>query len=585
MLIQTEYDSCWLLVSAQMLEGLSNPRLLEQSTDGPLSRMFAAAIEGEIEIQNRRARLQILLNHKFPHTGPIFKLVPPFAFGKIPHIESGGFLCLFPNDGLYFDFHNPKGIVQDSFERAMRILNDGICRENEGDWLDEFEIFWQRCVALTPKELSLPFLSQAVPCHISPSDNIKRIQLVCEPTGRPLFFHDIGYNGVFSETFPFELEKVDAVYIPFKPGTQLSFPGIESWSPAKVRQLISMHCEGGSSLRELLDWRPKKHEYVVFGLPRPSGGVALFGVLFAHHDEAKESLHPLVSENSLSTLSHPFSLGRLEREYLLPRGGGNGLLQEKKVAVVGCGSVGGFVALELARAGVGKICLVDHEFVEPSNIYRHVSGLMGLRNRKVQALKREIEHKIPFTSVEIEPVCVENVLRRKLPGDFELVVVALGEPNLELRLNQFFVQSSSTSVLYTWLEPYGIGGHALLSNNGGKGCFECLYSKVEGQQYPQNRAAFAAPGQDFTKTLVGCGDFFTPYGSVHALKTAALATELALSCLLGDEKKNPLLSWKGSDLAFTKQGFQTSPRYSLSSEELFDLRYRYHDPQCSVCST
>src|SRR6266403_2117333 len=41
------------------------------------------------------------------------------------------------------------------------------------------------------------------------------------------------------------------------------------------------------------------------------------------------------------------------------------------VAIVGCGALGRFQAEALARAGVGRLTIIDRDYVEPSNLQRH----------------------------------------------------------------------------------------------------------------------------------------------------------------------------------------------------------------------
>ena len=47
-------------------------------------------------------------------------------------------------------------------------------------------------------------------------------------------------------------------------------------------------------------------------------------------------------------------------------------LKNAKVAIFGVGGVGGFTVEALARCGVGKIDLIDHDTVAVSNINRQI---------------------------------------------------------------------------------------------------------------------------------------------------------------------------------------------------------------------
>src|SRR5580658_986225 len=49
---------------------------------------------------------------------------------------------------------------------------------------------------------------------------------------------------------------------------------------------------------------------------------------------------------------------------------GQEALLRSHAAVVGCGALGSFQAAALARAGVGRLTIVDRDYVEPSNLHR-----------------------------------------------------------------------------------------------------------------------------------------------------------------------------------------------------------------------
>ena len=72
---------------------------------------------------------------------------------------------------------------------------------------------------------------------------------------------------------------------------------------------------------------------------------------------------------------------------------------EKYAVMVGCGSVGSFVALELAKAGVGKFILLDGDVMKFHNLCRHQLGVKYLARYKVDGLKEAILNINPYAEV------------------------------------------------------------------------------------------------------------------------------------------------------------------------------------------
>jgi molybdopterin/thiamine biosynthesis adenylyltransferase len=58
--------------------------------------------------------------------------------------------------------------------------------------------------------------------------------------------------------------------------------------------------------------------------------------------------------------------------------------------ISGCGSVGSLVALELARAGVGKFLLIDNDVLSYHNLCRHQCGIADVGRFKTDALRDRI---------------------------------------------------------------------------------------------------------------------------------------------------------------------------------------------------
>ncbi|MEI7615815.1 MAG: ThiF family adenylyltransferase, partial [Actinomycetota bacterium] len=85
------------------------------------------------------------------------------------------------------------------------------------------------------------------------------------------------------------------------------------------------------------------------------------------------------------------------------------IMSSKCAIILGCGSVGSLVALELARAGVGKFVLVDNDIVEYHNLCRHQCGILDVGNYKVIAVAKRIRDINPMAEIEECISVVERV--------------------------------------------------------------------------------------------------------------------------------------------------------------------------------
>lgn len=88
-------------------------------------------------------------------------------------------------------------------------------------------------------------------------------------------------------------------------------------------------------------------------------------------------------------------------------------LQAATVAVCGLGGLGSNIAISLARAGVGKLVLVDFDRVDVTNLHRqqYKAGQVGLP--KPEALLANLKEIAPYTEFEthFEKVTEENISR------------------------------------------------------------------------------------------------------------------------------------------------------------------------------
>lgn len=85
------------------------------------------------------------------------------------------------------------------------------------------------------------------------------------------------------------------------------------------------------------------------------------------------------------------------------------IMLKKGAIILGCGSVGSLVALELARAGVGRFFLIDMDILGYHNICRHQCGIQDVGKFKTTAIKERILQINPTAQVFTEHKKIQEV--------------------------------------------------------------------------------------------------------------------------------------------------------------------------------
>jgi len=551
--------------------------LLENELNNFKTHKIVWAIEGQLTIAGKDVTLCVGVDGSFPLCLPKVFLRPPDALGFIPHVEEEGYICYLDSEGLLLNSEDPIGIICDAIAKAVNVLQTGVNGSNQLDFMNEFGAYWRR---ISSKTL-LAFL---------PPDNVVRKTFVyTNNKDTELVADEISTVKAYFNTHVQGLDLLTrrtALYIPLQDGTFVLPPTPNNpWSSQDIKTIVRKNLsEENRRLLRHLGRKWKSEELVILGLPRPRGGVTLIGLLFS----GVAGGHPLLS-GRVTDSPAPINIQRYDLDYLLQRGGSHTKFSNFRVLLVGCGAVGGYVGFALAQAGIMHLTLVDPDILKPENTFRHVLGKKALFQPKVTALKEEIESKYPYLSVTTHQKYIEQAIGDGLIdfSSFDLAIFATGNPTVELHINRLlhFAQAKSPITVFTWLEPLGIGGHALLTHPDKPGCLQCLFTSATATDTPlHNKSAFAAYGQSFGKDDVGCGSLYTPFSALDAQKTAELAVRLALDALTeSEERSSPILSWKGTDDSFIAAGFQASPRYLLTPDQLHASRYDYINPQCPVC--
>lgn len=588
----------------------------------PEHKNIIFGFKGKVTISGRQVEVSCGFDQRFPMSKPMFYLESWDALGFIPHIERDGFICYMHDEGLLLDVDNPQGILRFCLERAIDTLSNGYSGTNRNDFINEFESYWaqqensRQVISLLPETDRI----ESIQVWIGENDKSPYLALPKSAGEMDKYIKAMKADGLIKTG-----KKHHGVFIPLKSSTMLYPPSYnEQWGMKQWKEIIRFNITGSNktTLKELLKSRKlskDSREFIVLSIPQVNGNRAYVGFVMEGFTVRKEAgrkqstnkaqgrkrkhvkkvfRHPLL-EVQCDFKIVPLTIERHNQKFMVSRTGGKVGLINKNIAVVGVGAVGSRVVMELIRAGITNLTLIDKQCLEVENVYRHELGVNRLYayieqshklipHYKVVSLANEINEKYPLVNVTTKPDDVYNILNedQKYFEKFDLVIVATGDVTLELSINRLLRQLTAPPVtIFTWVEPLGIGGHVISTlNNRESGCLECLFFTPGNSELLENRASFAGPNQFFGKTVSGCGSVFTPYGSMDSMQTAILTTRLAIAILTGRECDNPLLSWKGDQTDFIEAGYSLSNRYNMSNEELYKMRYGYKSVQCPTCS-
>lgn len=534
--------------------------------------------------QSRNWNIKVTFNPDFPYSLPKSKLLNSELIGTLAHVGQGGTICLEEDDSIIIDYQQPEKIVSHYLQDILKLLErvslgvyrDELYDEIEGYFclVDKVKSFYQ-----AKDKLEWIYLRIIKPQgHQKPASNV------------PVFLS--GKDQQLPEHFSNlkslrQLQRINVLHVPLEEPVLPPTGGAEM-DGAYLSQILSMVTEEQKAkvAKKLRGLREGSTFFILLSMPRSEPERAQFLIKFS---SKKYLLHPLLQQNDEWDVK-AYAVARHHQNYLLERGGADDSLSAKHVAIVGCGSVGGEVAMMLAKSGIGKLTLIDDDWLDADNIYRHRLGGTGLNfapdqktgvvkfSRKVNCLKALIYNELPYASVTAIPKKIENIAIGDELSEVDLVVVAIGSPAVNLKVNKAFIQHGIGNVIYCWNEADSIGGHSVVLDLNNS-CYECLFSNNHGISAETVLSLVKPkPGQKIAKNLTGCAGVFTPFSYLDSSRTAEMASQQAVDFLLMG-KNSYALSWKSS---LNNLNLETTERFNnMPLKEELPLVKNLH---CGACT-
>lgn len=486
-------------------------------------------------------QLRIAFPHQFPLTSLQIR-VEPSPWLEWPHAMKSG-LCLHgfrekPITGT------PETVVQDSLLRFGTILSFVIMNSNpalrDAEFRREFTSYWNMQLSASPQDILLlerPGSASELFAIGDPRPTRRTRTAWLAPNVESLRAHikrTVGRHAIIRSP------AVAGFYVKL-----LTYPDLQFPDPDHLLDWLTPHLSHDDR-EKFLTWFSGKgslaNRWILLELPGPAGApLYCLDVRSYSRQPDQGRWYGFRSARRWSGKNQPSHtpalvrgaiLNVLDRNDILSRdlSGTAENLEKARVIMVGVGSLGSTVALQLARSGVGEIILIDPDTLESANLGRHVLGADDLARSKARALAERINHDLPTVKVVPYQGFVELMLLEK-PALFEganLVIVTTADWSSEVALWRHKTGDTRWSLLQAWSEPHSFVGHALLALEGeadGRPLFDDTGNfKLKYTEWPNGGGVVPLPA---------CGQTFIPGGASGMGNVASMVTQVALRTLTG----------------------------------------------------
>ncbi|MEQ5815176.1 ThiF family adenylyltransferase [Marinobacter sp. NFXS11] len=540
----------------EWLQGLELP--VERLAQSELSRLgFGRFSEGwsmPVPIDGGGSML-LLLDSRFPYSVPRIAVLERDDILIWPHVEHNGLLCI-AGDNANVATCQPLEIVRNTLCEAETLLQQNERGELEDDYLIDFHAYWRRNIDASESTI------YSITDHLDQSRIVSAWHgqsgyWVGETPGDLLgWFKNRNGEPPEGKTKPAGLIKL----------IRLPEPAEYPSTVVQLRHMLAHLSHGGLSvLDRLLQQEPQRVVVLLEGLTA-TDEIVTAGLIIQRASNPRSN-----SNRVRKPLSKGFRPGRvpgniLAIRYSLRRAQVTALdssrtrmdpsissvIASKKVAIIGCGSVGSSVARILVQSGVNNLVLVDPELLGWENIGRHELGAQYVGDRKARGLEKHLRRRFPHVkdirSVNKDLIGAISEDSRLFEG-CDLIISATADWNSESALNDLQIEGEiHCPIIYSWLEEKAAAAHALVVFRENRGCFACGFGSTGKANVPVTRWPEA-------KADLQCGGGVSVYGSAELANGHALTASLSIDVLTNKVSETTRRAWiSGEDALFRYGG-------------------------------
>jgi hypothetical protein len=462
--------------------------------------------------------LRVLLGEDFPFGVPRIGIAEPHEV-RGAHIERGSLLCLPPGQVVAWD--RPADALGELLAQAEDVIASALAGDGGAeDTRREIIAYWAR----DPTHRTVGgFLDPARGSRrIFRFDHGKCIQL----------FDNRGSAKDFIESGGGELKPTQfgkAAYL-----VRLIHPPRVTDLPKDVGDLARLLLDqGDADLDQLARLLAQEKVTVVLAFADENGhGFIGVEVPKLGYQRGAPVLLPFITAHDKEKPIGRLRILRGDADWVFGRDGNPDVaaLQTKSVILIGAGSLGSYVAQQLASSGVGAIKIVDPEILMFENISRHILGAEAIGAFKAEALALRLQRQFRTSVIRGRAIRWQEWIASEANAlrDADLVVTTIGDWAQEVHLADYLQSNpGDAAAMFAWLEPHAIAAHAVMLH-GSRPCFCCGFDTQA--ELERRMSDWYQPTR---REVPLCGGHYQPYGAAALSGHAAAISDAAIKFLLG----------------------------------------------------
>lgn len=478
--------------------------------------------------------------------------IPDGLGHQLPHRSTSGHLCYLDNHRAELDLFAPEESILTILAAVRRLLHSYAHKEQlPEEFADEFLMYWGsedintcflRSLTVKGDDLIAELFEMPVPgqeethkeCVVGTADQIrdwKRLRGALPDSGQqlnalvlnisePPLINTNLYNWppkTFSALLQW-LSEINQRYVQYL---------VDQISNRRYMRLMIVITTPSGHVGVAVELSQKWHNFTTTLKRKQNKRVKHKGRLLREHLMREDSTESMVRFH-VEDATDEHILTRNQPHRALPLAG-------KRIALIGCGTIGGYLADLLQKTGAGAgegalLQLYDGQSLNTENIGRHVLGPGYIGLPKCYALKQYLERQAvaPITIV------VDTIFRNEMlvEQEWDLVIDATGFERFSNSLTYTKHHNAiTTPVLHVWIDAWGQAVRALLDDNRGA-CYRCLKQGV-GIQAKQ-RFELGEIDNSVERVARYCGQSYTPFSTSASVQAASMALQMAQACLAGE---------------------------------------------------